>query len=93
MRTVMMIGAMRFLALIDGTFFVYPDLPPNLRVYAVWIPNLQLNDMARQAYFPSYRENWTSLTYVVAWIAGSLLCGMLVERALRNVTGAKRPAQ
>ncbi|MBB2201122.1 ABC transporter permease [Gluconacetobacter tumulisoli] len=90
LRTVVMIGAMRILSLIDGTFFLYPDLPPNLRPYAIWIPNLHLNDMAREAYFPSYQENWTSLTYVTGWIGGSLLLGLMVERALRNAIEAKK---
>ncbi|MCJ8352831.1 ABC transporter permease [Novacetimonas hansenii] len=89
-RTVFMIVIIRGLALLAGTFFVYSDLPPNLRVYAKWIPNLQLNDIARAAYFPSFRENWTSLTYIFSWIGGSLLIGCLVERALRSVTINKK---
>ena len=89
-RSVFMIALIRGMTIIGGTFFVYSDLPPTLRVYAKWIPNLQLNEVARTAYFPSFRENWTSLTYISSWIGGSLLIGCLVERALRNVTINKK---
>lgn len=85
-RTVFMIALIRGMTIVGGTFFVYADLPPSLRVYAKWIPNLQLNEVARAAYFPSFRENWTSLSYILSWIGGSLLVGCLVERALRTVT-------
>lgn len=90
MRSVIVIGGLRLLSLVSGTFFVFPDIPYNLRPYAVWIPNLHMADMIRAAYFPSYRENWTSTTYVMTWIVGSLLGGLLVERAMRPVTTGGR---
>jgi capsular polysaccharide transport system permease protein len=85
MRTVVLVGGLRFLSLVSGVFFVYPDLPYKLRPYAEWLPLLHLNDMLRAAYFPTYEANWASPSYVAIWVVGALSLGLVVERALRRV--------
>jgi len=86
MRTVIVVGGMRILSLISGTFFVLPDLPQKLRIYAVWIPLLHMNDMMRQAYFATYHADQADPTYVFWCVILTLAAGLIIERALRPVS-------
>jgi capsular polysaccharide transport system permease protein len=88
MRTVVFIGGLRFLSLVSGTFFVFPDIPFRLRPYAVWIPLLHMNDKMREAYFATYHADWASPRYIAIWVVCSVVAGLIVERGLRRATGA-----
>jgi len=87
-RTMLLAGFTRTLSFVGGTFFVYPDLPYSFRPYAEWIPMIHINDMLREAYFPTYRVEWASASYVAWWVCGTMVFGLIVERAIRReVTG------
>jgi capsular polysaccharide transport system permease protein len=89
MRTVVLTGCMRILALISGTYFVIPDIPARLRPYAVYNPLLNMSDMMREAYFATYNADQADPAYVFYWVVGAVAVGLIVERALRPVSSTR----
>jgi capsular polysaccharide transport system permease protein len=89
MRTVIVTGGMRILALISGTYFVIPDVPPSLRPYAVWNPLLHMNDMMRAAYFATYNADQADPNFVAICVIGVVCAGLIIERALRPISSTR----
>ncbi len=85
-RVVVVVGALRLLSLVSGTFFVIPDLPYKIRDYALYIPLLHMNDMMREAYFATYRASQADRDYVAWCVIGVVCVGLVAERSLRHVS-------
>lgn len=89
LRTVIVVGGLRILSLVSGTFFIIPDLPAKLRSIALYIPLLHMNDMMREAYFATYHATQANRTYVFFWVVGTISAGLIGERALRHITSTR----
>lgn len=83
LRPLMQIGV-RVLMMTSGVFFVIPEIPLLVRDFALYNPLLHLNDIMRQEYFGKYTADYADVSYVVHWLVGLILFGLIAERAARK---------
>ena len=65
-----------------GIYFSVSTSPLILMKFFVYNPLLHLVEYERYAFDPGYPVNLVSLTYPLAWAAGLLLSGLLINRRL-----------
>ncbi len=75
---------MRPLFWISGIFFTADSLPEGARNAMLKNPILHTTELVRDGWFESYRDDHVSIPYVLAWVFGLLLVGLLLERAVRR---------
>ena len=67
-----------------GIFFVPSAMPADVQALLVWHPVLHAVEWMRSAYYDGYGTALLDKTYLLAWGAGSLFVGLLLERLLRG---------
>jgi len=69
---------------ISGIFFTAETLSPQARHALLYNPILHATELVRSGWFHSYDAHHVDMGYVVAWIGGLLLLGLLLERRVRR---------
>jgi capsular polysaccharide transport system permease protein len=69
---------------ISGIFFIPEQLPEVARNVVLVNPVLHVVELVRDGYFATYNSQHLSIPYVMAWILGTLLVGLLLERGVRR---------
>ena len=68
----------------SGTLFVVSSMPSSIADALSYNPVLHCVEWMRAAYFESYSHQYLDKAYLLAWGAGSLCLGLLLERILRR---------
>lgn len=74
---------MRPLFWVSGIFFTADSLSESARTPLLWNPLFHVNEYVRAGWFSSYEATYVDLGYVLWWIGGILLVGLLLERWVR----------
>lgn len=69
---------------ISGIFFTAHSLPDNARDGMLANPMLHVTETVRAGWFSSYDAKYIDLGYVLWWIGGLALVGLLLERWVRR---------
>ena len=69
---------------ISGIFFTAESLPERARDAMLLNPVLHTTEMVRDGWFVDYTDDHTDVLYVVAWVLGLVLVGLLLERHVRR---------
>lgn len=69
---------------ISGVFFTAASLPDNARDKMLWNPLLHCTELVRAGWFASYDTEYVDMGYVLAWIGGLTLVGLVLERWVRK---------
>ena len=75
---------MRPLFWISGIYFTASTLPPEARRVMLWNPVLHVTELVREGWFETYTDDHVNVPYVLAWVLGLALVGLLLERAVRG---------
>ena len=75
---------MRPLFWVSGIFFAAEMLPESTRNEFLWNPMLHVTEMTRAGWFESYEATYVDPGYVLWWIGGVVLVGLLLERWVRR---------
>lgn len=70
----------RPLFLISGVLMTYETLPPVAQNVLWYNPLLHITGIMRDGFYPIYRPDYVSLTYVWAWILVPMVFGLLLLR-------------
>jgi capsular polysaccharide transport system permease protein len=74
----------RPLYFISGVFFSVEVVPEPWRGWLLINPLLHANEIMRAGFFASYDGRHADPAYLLAWIAGLVFAGLLVQRAARQ---------
>ena len=74
----------RFLYVASGVFFLPQSMPEWIREPLSWNPLLQCIEWFRTGFFRDYDPPWLDKTYIFAVAFGTVLVGLILERALRR---------
>lgn len=69
---------------ISGIFFTAESLPPAFQAVALHNPVLHAIELVRAGWFSSYGAEHVDLAYVLEWIGGAALTGLVLERVVRR---------
>jgi capsular polysaccharide transport system permease protein len=69
---------------ISGIFFTVGTLPENARDAVVLNPVIHVTEMVRAGWFSTHDTSYVDLGYVLSWIGGLTLVGLLLERWVRR---------
>ena len=69
---------------VSGIFFTAAGMPESARSHVLWNPVLHAVELCRAGWFKRYDERYVSSTYVLSWVVGLLLVGLLLERIVRR---------
>jgi capsular polysaccharide transport system permease protein len=69
---------------LSGAFFVLAWLPQGFREVLVWLPLVQIFELARRGMFAAYQTPYVDLPYLLAWCLSLTLIGMLALTAIRR---------
>lgn len=69
---------------VSGIFFTAETIPDNARDEMLWNPLLHVSEMVRAGWFASHDTRYVELGYVLWWIGGLALVGLLLERWIRR---------
>lgn len=69
---------------LSGAFFTMEMLPGPIRDFFLWIPLAHIFEILRYGWFRSASPDYFSISYLVAWIAGSMLIGLLLISIARR---------
>lgn len=75
---------MRPLFWISGIFFTAAAIPANARDEMLWNPLLHVTELVRAGWFPTHDATYVEPWYVLGWIGGIALVGLLLERWVRR---------
>ncbi len=75
---------MRPLFWVSGVFFTAETVPDNARDAMLWNPLLHVSEMVRAGWFEGHDATYVDLGYVLWWIGGLALVGLLLERWVRR---------
>lgn len=68
----------------SGLFFCAADLPTEAREILLLNPVLHCTEMVRRGFFTDYDASYADLGYIVWWILGLGLAGLMLERVARR---------
>ncbi len=74
----------RFLYVSSGVFFLPQSMPEWIREPLNWNPLLQCIEWFRTGFFRGYEPPWLDKTYILAIAFGTVIAGLILERALRR---------
>ncbi len=69
---------------ISGIFFTVETLPESVRSLMMTNPLLHCTEMVRDGWFHSYSDTHTDVAYVLAWVLGLMVVGLVLERIVRR---------
>ncbi|MBN2714692.1 MAG: ABC transporter permease [Deltaproteobacteria bacterium] len=69
---------------ISGLFFSIAEIPLFAREALLWNPVLHVIEMTRDGWFKTYNYKFYSFSYVIYWILGLTVLGLITERLNRN---------
>jgi capsular polysaccharide transport system permease protein len=69
---------------ISGIFFTVESLPESVRGVMMTNPLLHCTELVRDGWFESYSDTHTDVFYVLAWVLGLMVVGLVLERAVRR---------
>jgi len=69
---------------VSGIFFTADQIPEHHRERLLWNPMLHATELTRAGWFESYDARYVDMGYVLWWIGGTLLVGLLLERLVRR---------
>lgn len=75
---------LRPLFFLSGVIFTIDMIPEGVRQYALLNPILQIIEYMRSSYFFSYESTYVDFKYLFFTILGTLLVGLLLQRAFRR---------
>ena len=75
---------LRPLFFLSGVFFTIDMIPEAVRPYARLNPILQIIEYIRSSYFVTYESSYVDFNYLFFTILGTLLVGLLLQRAFRR---------
>jgi len=75
---------LRPLFFLSGVFFTIDMIPEAVRPYASLNPILQIIEYIRSSYFVTYESTYVDFKYLFFTILGTLLVGLLLQRAFRR---------
>lgn len=70
----------RPLFLISGVIMTYEDKPPLAQEVLWYNPLLHISGIMRDGFYPIYRPDYISMTYVALWILVPMVLGLLLLR-------------
>ena len=73
----------RPLFLISGIFFTYESLPKPAQDILWWNPLIHVTALMREGFYPIYRPDFVSETYVALFALAPLMLGVLLMKVLR----------
>lgn len=71
---------MRPMFIISGVFFLFEDVPTELRDYLWYNPIIHITGMMRAAFYPTYDANYVSLTFLFLTSALLMSPGLILLR-------------
>lgn len=71
---------------ISGLFFSTNELPYSVREMFLWNPMLHIIEVTRDGWFQSYDYHYYSYGYIMLWILGLGVAGLVAERLTRKYT-------
>lgn len=74
----------RPLFIISGIFFLYEDMPPEVRAALWWNPLVHVTALMRQGFYAVYEPSFVSVVYVALCGLTLVMLGILLMRALRD---------
>ena len=69
---------------ISGVFFTAEMVPESLRSLALTNPILHGAELVRGGFFNAYDTGYADVVYLLQWIVGIGLCGLILERNVRH---------
>jgi capsular polysaccharide transport system permease protein len=72
------------LYMISGIVFLPTALPEAVGDALAWLPTLQVVEWMRTAFFEGYPDTLLHRGYLVAWVGGSVIVGLGLERVARG---------
>ena len=74
----------RMLYFASGIYYSPIAMPGPIRAALAYNPVLQAIEWFRSGFYAMYEPHWLDRRYVVVWAVGTLLFGLMAERALRH---------
>ncbi|WP_431281070.1 ABC transporter permease [Humitalea sp. 24SJ18S-53] len=68
---------------LSGAFFMVHTLPPQVQDFMLWIPLVNIHELAREGQFGAVVRAQYDLVYVGQWILGSNFLGLMALRVAR----------
>ncbi|MBE9604421.1 ABC transporter permease [Acetobacteraceae bacterium H6797] len=68
---------------LSGAMFMLETVPPAWRDLLLWVPLPNIHEMARDGQFGTLLIHHYDVSYIVYWVIGTNLLGMLALRAIR----------
>lgn len=68
------------LMIVSGVIMIYEDMPPLAQEYLWYNPLLHITGLMRDGFYPMYRPQYISFTYVLLWALVPLILGLLLVR-------------
>lgn len=75
---------LRPLFFLSGVFFTIDMIPESVRPYALLNPLMPIIEYIRSSYFVTYNSTFVEFDYLFFSIIGTLLAGLLLQRAFRR---------
>ncbi len=72
----------RFLYFLSGIYYSPLAMPNAIRDILVWNPVLQVIELFRAGFYPSYEPPWLDVPYIIAFVAMMLLVGLALQRVV-----------
>ncbi len=68
----------------SGIFFSASQLPDRARDLSLYNPVLHIIEMVRAGWYATYPDEYVDTSYVLAWVLGLSLAGLILERLVRR---------
>jgi capsular polysaccharide transport system permease protein len=70
----------RPLFIVSGVFFVYENIPPAAQNVLYYLPWMHIAGIMREGFYPTYRPDYVSVSYVLLWCMLPLSFAMMLLR-------------
>ncbi len=75
---------LRLLYWCSAVFYLPDNLPPAFRAALDWNPVVHGITLFREGYYDGYQSHMLDVEYLFVWSVGSVLCGLVLEKAARK---------